>query len=217
MSEAVYAWDEQDMNTLVSKLKSVYELDEEKIRLFRYFCPRYFAERVQRHCLGPCELYCRVYNVFATFDMKRGPKTNKALFNKLAWKKANGILKEILCRYYSDPPGESLFRYKLRKNGSIRRDNFGITLLRCIRDTNALEGEHKNIKDTFGSRSMGVEFADLLLRERRHRCNIGASQRNLMGYPNIEMYDTWLVVDLLQLRVDEKHKILIYPTWVCAS
>ena len=37
-----------------------------------------------------------------------------------------------------------------------------------------------------------------------------------MGYPNLEMYDTWLV-DLLQLRVDEKHKILIYPTWVCAS
>ena len=38
LSEAVYAWDEQEMNTLVDKLKSVYELDEEKMRLFRYFC-----------------------------------------------------------------------------------------------------------------------------------------------------------------------------------
>ena len=104
-------------------------------------------------------MYYRVYNVFATFGPKKDPKMNKTLFNKLAWQKANGILKEILCGYYSDPPGESSYRYKLRRNGSIRRDTFDIALLCCMRDTNALEGEHKNIKDTFESRSMGNEVA----------------------------------------------------------
>jgi hypothetical protein len=62
-----------------------------------------------------------------------------------------------------------MYKYELTSTGEIRRDGFGIAFLRCDRDTNALEGEHSNISNTFGSHSMGLEFADDILAERRHR------------------------------------------------
>jgi hypothetical protein len=101
------------MATLVENLKLSLDLDDDEVRLFRYFRRRYFAKRVRRHCLPPSRLYWRVRAVFEVFGTKVDPKTNKALFNKIAWTKGKGILKEILCGYYSDHPGEVMYKYEL--------------------------------------------------------------------------------------------------------
>jgi hypothetical protein len=216
LSEAIYAWDEEEMAILVENLKLRLDLDDDEIRLFRYFRRRYFAKRVRRHCLPPSRLYWRVRAVFEVFGPKVDPKTSKSLFNTIAWTKAKGVLKEMLRGFYSDPPGEIMYKYELLSTGEIKRDGFGIAFLRCDRDTNALEGEHSNISDTFGSHSMGLEFADNILAERRHRCNIKASKKNRLDFPNIGHFDTWMI-DALQKKVEENHQTLLYETWTCAS
>ena len=100
--------------------------------------------------------------------------------------------------------------------GKIKRDLDGIPLLHCDRDTNALEGTHSHIKNTFGKQNVGWEFADRILAERRHQGNISTCKTNVLDYPCLEHYDTWLI-DAYQLRMDQKYNVLVYPTWVNAS
>jgi hypothetical protein len=57
-----------------------------------------------------------------------------------------------------DPRGEVMYKYELTSTGEIRQDGFGITFLWCDRDTNALEGEHSNISNTFGSHSIRLKL-----------------------------------------------------------
>ena len=216
-SEALYAWDEDDMNVLFDNMKEhVEDMDRKDFLLLRYFRRRYFVKRVKRHCLPPSKLYWRVRAVFEVFGAAIDKKTGKPLFNDVAWTKANGILKEILCGFYSDPPGEVMYKYELSSNGTIKRDHFGTPLLKCLRDTNALEGEHSHINNTVGKRPIGLEFVDHLLTERRHRSTINASKANRLGFPRIDHYDTWMI-DACQERVEEKHNILMHPTWINAS
>ena len=216
LSEAMYAWDECDMRSLEEALRENVDMSSHDFSLFRYFRRRYFLKRVKRHCLPPSKLYWRVRAVFEVFGSQIDSKSNKPLFNNLAWTKANGILKEIICGFYTDPPDEVLYRYQLCSNGNIKYDRHGIPLLSCDRDTNALEGEHSHINNTFGRRSVGIQFADDLLAERRHRSVIEASKKNRLDYPNIEHYDTWYI-DAHQERVLEKHNVLVNESWVNAS
>ena len=216
LSEAIYCWDESDMRTLVQKLSTEKGLEEDEIRLMRYFRRSYFTKRVRRHCLRPSRLYWRVRAVFETYGCKMDPTTRKPLFDESRWKKANVILKEILKGYYSDPPDECLYKYQLTSKGDIKRDGLGIPLLHCSRDTNDLEGEHSNISDTFGSHCVGMEHADDLIAERRHRCTINASKRNRLHYPHIKHYDTW-IIDALQNVVERNHNMLLYNHWISAS
>ena len=217
LSEALYAWDDEDMNTLVSLLKTKLKMEENEIKTWRYFRRRYFARRVRRVCLPPSRLYWRVRGVFETFGPKTDSETGKPLFNKRTWTCAKGVLKEILAGYYSDPPGVSLYKYELTDSGDIKYDDkLGIPLITCSRDTNMVENSHKNLTKTFGSHSMGIEFGDCLLAERRHRVNARASRKHRSGYPNTATYDTWLI-DALQNIVEQKHNILLYPNWVNSS
>lgn len=213
LSEAFYAWDEDDLNTLYDAMKEHFDLTKREFLLLRYFRRRFFLLRVKRHCLPPAMLYWRVRAVFEVFGIALDAKTKKPLFNDLAWKRANNILNEILLGYYSDPPGIQLYRYQLKKDGSIRVDKYGIKLLDCMRDTCDVEGEHSHMNNATGKRMIGVEFADHLYASRRHRSNIDALKRNSVGFPQIDHYDPWLI-DLLQDRVSDKHNILIYPHWV---
>jgi hypothetical protein len=63
---------------------------------------------------------------------------------------------------------------------------------------------------------MGLEFADDILAERRHRCTINASKKNRLDFPNIGHYDTWMI-DALQNVVERNHNTLLYETWTNAS
>ena len=217
LSEAIYAWDEEGMRTLVDLLMDKLGLGEDEIKSWRYFKRRYFARRVKRVCLPPSRLYWRVRAVFEMFGPKTDPETGKALFNKRAWTCAKGVMKEILQGYYSDPPGLSLYQHELNESGGIKYDKeLGIPLLACKRDTNNVENSHKNLTQTFGSHRMGIEFADCLLAERRHRVNARASRKYRSGFPNTSSYDTWYI-DALQNIVLRKHNILLYPNHVNSS
>ena len=119
-----------------------------------------------RFCPLPCKLYFRVRAVFEIFGTKIDLNTIKPLFNKDAWGKAKNILKEILEGCYSNPPEESMCAYDLDKDYKITRDKHGIELLKCYRDTNALEGEHSHVnKHLENVRSVGSLEITLLLNE----------------------------------------------------
>ena len=72
------------------------------------------------------------------------------------------------------------------------------------------------MNNTAGKRNLGLEYADHLFAERRHRSTIQASKKNRLGFPQIEHFDSWLI-DILQDRMKEKHNILLYPSWINAS
>ena len=71
-----------------------------KKSIYRYFSRKWFTKGVRRYCLPPSRLYWRVRAVFGFFGSKVDPETNKTLFNKTAWTKAQTILKEITAGYY---------------------------------------------------------------------------------------------------------------------
>lgn len=216
LSEALFAWDKDEMDNVCSALKDDLGLDEKEIIIYRYFRRRYFAKRVRRHCLPPSRLYWRVRAVFEVYGLKVDRETGKALFNKVAWKKANGVLKEIIQGHYSDPPGIPMYKFKLTPAGDIKRDQFGIALLKCDRDTNALEGSHAHINHTLGTQMMGPEMVDAVLAEDRLRSNIKASRANRLNFPKFGHYNTWMI-DIHQKVVERNHNELLYPGWVCAS
>ena len=174
----MYAWDEDGMRLLYLEMKNIFNIEQNEFTLMRYYKRKYFSKRVMRFCLPPCKMYFRVRAVFEIFGTKVDVETNKALFNRDAWGKAKNILKEILEGHYSDPPKEPMHTHDLDKDHEITRDKYGIALLKCYRDTNALEGEHSHVNNTFGKRKVGWEFGDNLVAERRHRCNVNACKKN---------------------------------------
>lgn len=143
-------------------------------------------------------------------------KTGKPLFNAESWKKADNLLKEILLGYYSDPPGVAMYTKKLRPDGSIEQNKYGMDKIECCRGTNRVEAFHKNLNVSFGSWPVGVAMASVLLSERRHRHNHRTSERRRDDFPKIGHYDTWKV-DALQSLVLMNHDIILYPNWVNAT
>jgi hypothetical protein len=217
LSEAIFAWDKDDMSVLVAHLKSKLNLSYDEIQAWKYFRRRYFARRVKRACLPPSRLYWRVRAVLEFFGSKVDHDVGKPLFDKKTWASARGVLKEIISGHYTDPPDVALYKYELTESDEIKYDPIlQIPLLECDRDTNLVENSHKYLKNTFGYHSMGIQFTDGLLAERRHRRNTRASIRNRSGFPNVGHYDPWLV-DAMQNITDQKYKILLYPHWVNSS
>ena len=155
--------------------------------------------------------------MFALYGPMKDSKTNKPLFNDEAWKKANGVLKEILLGYYSDPPGMAMYTKKLnKKNGSVMKNKYGMDLIECMRGTNRTEAYHKNLAVTFYAWHTGIKMSDCLLAENRHRYNHLISERRRLGFPILGHFDTWLV-DQLQLLVLSNHGRVLYPDWSNAS
>jgi hypothetical protein len=98
-------------------------------------------------------------------------KISKPIFNKDAWGKAKNLLKEILLGFYSDPPGINFYRFEIDKNGEVKKDRYGMELLKCGRGTNLTEAAHRLYNITF-KHLVGIELGDTLFRERRHRQNV---------------------------------------------
>ncbi len=126
------------------------------------------------------------------FGSKIDSKTNKPLFNTEAWTKADNVLKEILCGFYSDPPGFDMYTQRFDARGRVMKNKYGLEMIECTRGTNRTEAYHKNLIVTFGSWHTGVEMSDCLLAERRHRHNQHVSEKRRPGYPKFGHYDTWI-------------------------
>ena len=143
-------------------------------------------------------------------------KTGKIVFNTRAWKKANRVLKDILLGYYSDPPGIEMYSKKLRPDGSVKKNKYGMEMIECMRGTNRTEAYHRNLVMTFGGWHTGVEMSTSLLAERRHRHNHRCSELRRFGFLKIGHYDTWLI-DQLQNLVMQNRDIRLFPNWSNAS
>jgi hypothetical protein len=215
LQNAFFIWNESQMDKLVSSMIES-GVDENEIEKMKYYNSRLFVNCVEREVPPPSILFWRVRAVFTLYGPMKDSKTGKPLFNDDAWVKAKGVLREILLGYYSDPPGVSMYNKKLRKDGSVHKNKYGMDMVECIRGTNRTEAFHKNLIVTFRSWHTGIEMSDCLLAERRHRHNHRCSERRRFGFPNLGHYDTWLI-DQLQILVLSNRRRILFPNWSNAS
>ena len=110
---------------------------------------------------------------------------------------AKHLLTEILCGYYSDPPGVQLYTKRLNPDKSAKKNKYGMDIIGCLRGTNRVEVYHKNLHVTFGGWIIGLAMSTVLLAENCHRHNQICAERRIDGHPMIGQHDTWLI-DLLQ-------------------
>jgi hypothetical protein len=197
LRKAWFVFDPRVHEEVKSSLRKI-GLSEDEIEAKEYYDFDYFRQRVPRAVPPPSIHYPRVRAVYATYGGKVDSKTNKPLFNKAAWKKANNVLHEILKGYAADPPGLSFYSQQLDNKGQPKFDEHGIALLNCNRGTPDVENSHKQLVTTFGTWRAGVYMSDKLHAERRHRYSHRMSIRRRSGFPNFGHFDTWLI-DQLQV------------------
>lgn len=118
--------------------------------------------------------------------------------------------------YYSDPPGVQWYTKRLKKDGVVATNKYGMDLLDCSRGTNRVESFHKDLITDWGSWNLGMEMSVKLLREKRHRHNQQVSEKRRDGYPKIGHCDTW-EVDELQSLVLKTRGYLLFPNWSNSS
>jgi hypothetical protein len=209
LAEAWFAWDP----VALAKVKEALRKDgltEKEIDQKMYFDVDFFIQCVPRVVLPPSQLYWRVRNAFLMFGYKEDD--GKPLFNDRAWKKANNVLKEILAGYASDPPGLTMYLRKLTEKGKEKTNVYGLPVFFCLRGTGLTESHHKQFLQSVGIWQMGIELADAIRQEHRHRYNHRMAERRRAGFPRFGHYDTWLI-DEIQSIVEINHNVLVYPTW----
>lgn len=191
-------------------------MDEDEIKAMKYFKPHLYDECIERHAPAPRILYYRVRAVFKLFGNLIDSKTKKPLFNTEAWKKANQVLKEILEGFYSDPLGVNLYSKKMKSDGTVMRNKYGMELIECFRGTNRVEAYHKHLHPSVKSKMFGVQLADCLLAEKRHRHNQRIAERRRAGHPTVGHFSLHKIDQLQDLYL-ENHGTLLYPGWDSAS
>ena len=216
LRNAFLIWNPEKVKKFDEKLRAAGKTPEE-IKAMKYFQPHLYDECVERHAPAPKLLYYRVRAVYTLFGNIVDKKTNKPLFNKTAWKKANQVLKEILQGLYSDPPGLNLYTKKKSRDGrTVMKNKYGMELIECIRGTNRVEAYHKHLVPSIRSRNVGVRRADALLSNKRHRHNQPISERRRANFPRLGMFSTWKINQLQQLYLDN-HGTILYPGLMNAS
>lgn len=116
-------------------------------------------QRVKR-CVPPAEILAsRVVEVFRMYGPLKDAKTGQPLFSEDSWETARNIMENIKMGYYSDPPGMRFYTF-------VRNDKNGLSIYRCSRGTNNVEGGiHQNIIRRFGSFNASPRLAVNLLRD----------------------------------------------------
>ena len=147
LKNAFLVWKPQKLAKLKAEMKANGKSDEE-IDTMMYYNSTVFHDCVDRHAPAPKILYYRVRAVYKLFGNIKDSKTGKPLFNKEAWEKAKNVLSEILCGFYSDPPGFNLYTTRLRNNKPIRNE-YGMELIDCWRGKIRIKAYNKNLVVTF--------------------------------------------------------------------
>lgn len=170
LKNAFFIWNETTMNQVVERMKQAGMQDEE-IETAKYFRPTIFHDCVERIVPTPKILYWRVRAVFALYGQMKDSKTKASLFNAVAWKKANNVLREILSGYYSDPPGVQMYMKRVDDDGCVLKNKYDIDVIECMRGTPRTEAVHKGLVTTFGGWNMGVEMSSYVIAWYRHCYN----------------------------------------------
>ena len=150
LREVFFVWNQSKLKELEEHMvKARYTLEE--VHRQKYFNSNLFRGCVDRHLPAPTILYWRVRAVYMMFGSMKDSKTQAPLFNDRSWKKADNVLKEILEGYYSDLPGFAMYNKRLRSDGTVMKNVFGMEMIESMRGTNQTEGYHKNIITSFGT------------------------------------------------------------------
>lgn len=200
-SESLFVLDEEDVKKVKLALEANGESWDKKMKYDR----QWFWKRAKHNVLSPQHLVPILKSLFLSFGPLKCSKSGRALFDKLVWNQALSVLKTVQLGQASDPPNVELY-YKIGK-----KDKYGLTLYRCIRGTNSLEGGvHQNLIRKFGSFGAGPELADAMLTEYRLRHNLDVGSVNRLGCKFSSHYNPWLVqhIDALyqQLSVHKHPK-----------
>ncbi|KAL7525102.1 hypothetical protein ACHAXR_003597, partial [Thalassiosira sp. AJA248-18] len=215
LKNAFLMWNPKKLKELEDKMRAD-GMSEKEIKAVKFFNTKLYTDCVDRFAPPPKILYWRVCAVYALYGNMVDSKSEKPLFNDAAWVKADNVLKEILCGYYSDPPGFNMYTKRLRADGSVMKNKYDMEMIECSRGTNRTEAYHKNLMTAFGSWHTGVEMSDYLLAERRHRHNHNISEKRRLGFLKVGHYDTWKI-DQQQNLYLENHGLELYPYWTNAS
>ena len=206
LRQAWFQWDLTKLAEVKATLRDERGMNDSAIEAMLYYDVDFFHVRVPRIVLPPSKLYWRVCAVYELYGPMLDAKTKAPLFNKAAWKKANNVLIEILADNASDPCGMVFYSQKLTVKGEPAFDSHGHAILDCSRGSNDTECAHKQFITTFGTWNTGVEKSDVLMAEWHHRYNQRVSdERRRLGFPRIGHYDTWLLIDHLQIIVERNH------------
>jgi hypothetical protein len=104
-------------------------------------------------------------------------ESKKPLFNTVAWGKARNVLKEILAGYASDQPGVILYLKRLNDHGEVKTNKYGQQQYYCLRGIGLTEVHHKQMVQSIGTLSTGVEMSDAVRQEHRYQYNQRMSKR----------------------------------------
>ena len=214
LKNAFLIWNTTTLEQLEDKMREGGMSDKE-VEAQRYYNSQVYTRCVERHAPSPRILYWRVRAVYALYGNMIDSKSGKPLFNVEAWNKADNVLKEIMCGFYSDPPGFEMYSKRLR-NGKVMKNKYGMDMIECCRGTNRTEAYHKQLVTTFGSWHTGVEMSDCLLAERRHRHNHTVAEMRRYGFPKYGHKNTWKI-DQYQNLYLANHGCQLYPHWTNAS
>ena len=131
--------------------------------------PKWVWQRCKRTIPPPEQLLEAVSAVFKTYGSLKDATTGLPLFNAAAWKTSKNILQLIRLGHVSDPPGIPLYY-------SLRTDQHGLTVYRCIRGTNFVEGGvHRHMRDMLPSSGASVRHLLCCLKDFVLRHNLSVS------------------------------------------
>ncbi|KAI9488288.1 hypothetical protein BDB00DRAFT_877589 [Zychaea mexicana] len=157
--------------------------------------PNWIFRRVRRVVPPPEELYPTVKKLFETYGPLICARTGRPLFDYDNWRQAKNVLTIIHQGHVSDPPGIPFYFVK-------GKDKDGLTLYRCTRGTNSLEGGiHQNLIRSFGSFGASVELVESALADYRLRHNTNAGSLNRYGRVHDGHYDPWLDQYINELEI----------------
>jgi len=142
LSSAIFFTDPGDRRAVEEVLQKMGNMTYEAKLLCK---PKWVLARVRRYVPPPEILFDRVAAVIKTFGPLKDSTTGQPLFTEKAWDVMKNILEHIRRGYYSDLPGIPLYF-------EVGKDRHGLTLYRCCRGTNDLEGGvHQNLIRRFTS------------------------------------------------------------------
>ena len=116
-------------------------LIEDQIDSECYYNANLYKGFVDRFMFLPKHLYWCVRSVFVMYGDLEDNK-DKKLFNNESWTSTNNILKERLQSYYSGPPRVQLYTKCLNSDKSVKKNEYGMEMIDCLRGTNRVEACH---------------------------------------------------------------------------
>ena len=173
-------------------LTTLWGMSDDEAESKLLFDSAWTLRRVRRHAPDPAAMHARVQAVYFLFRDRRDPATKKPLFTAAARKIFDNLLAQIEGGYYSDPIGPDgkpmqLYYPVLNKGGRQKRDRDGLPLWRCARGTPLVECAHQKMIVCVSCKwNLGMELAECLHVEWRHRYNLSCSRKYRPGFADVK-------------------------------